>query len=250
MCPAQASRLVIELADFDKPGKHQRHRQHRGSASSVRPEWRQKVKPLANIGGLVKYPMGAGGILLNQVLVKPAEANPVNAQKKGNIVTALLRNLHATFAGSKVLTTANLKYQPLPLGEHCNQYLSKDRGWFDGPRDLASLPVGTQHAGRRALPGPRFQDLARAFLRDVGRPRRQGPVAQGGQGPPGRCKADVLFFLHAFNSRDPGAAGGSRRGRRRWPSATSSTMPTGRPPRSPCCWTREWAIGSVPSRPD
>src|SRR5208337_4872642 len=141
LAPRQASRLLIELADFDRPGTTTGiDKAWVGVERSA--EWRQKVKPLLNIGGLVKYPMGAGGVLLNQVLVKPAEANPVNAQKKGNIVTALLRNLHATYAGSKVLTTANLKYQPLPLGEHCNQYLTKDRGWFDGPRDLAHLPVG------------------------------------------------------------------------------------------------------------
>ena len=146
---------MIELADFDKPGKLS------GIDNIVlgverSPEWRQKVKPLANIGGLVKYPMGSGGILLNQLLVKPAEANPVNAQKKGNIVTALLAQPARHFSGSKVLTTANLKYQPLPLGEHCNQYLTKDRGWFDGPRDLSHLPVGGTHLGRRALPGPRL----------------------------------------------------------------------------------------------
>ena len=172
---------------------------------SVRAEWRRKVKPLANIGGLVKYPMGPGGMVLNQVLVKPAEANPVNAQKKGSIVTALLRNLHATFAGSKVLTTANLKFRPLPLDEHCNQYLSKDRGWFDGPRDLAHLPVGSPHAGRRALSGPRLQDLARAFLRDVGRaPAPKASCPRRSRASPAGCKADVLFFLHTFNSRDPG----------------------------------------------
>ncbi len=185
--PREASRLVIELADFHKPGKISGIDNIMLGVERTA-EWRQKVKPLANIGGLAKYPMGPGGILLNQVLVKPAEANPVNASKKGNIVTALLHNLHATFAGSKVLTTANLKYQPLPLGEHCNQYLTKDRGWFDGPRDLARLPVGAQRAGRRALRNSRLQDFARAFLCNARRPRRQRPVAQGGRRSRGRLQ--------------------------------------------------------------
>jgi beta-galactosidase len=203
LAPRPASRLVIELADFDKPGKIS------GIDNIVlgverSAAWRQKVKPLANVGGLVKYPMGPGGIVLNQVLVKPAEANPVNAQKKGNIVTALLRNLHATYAGSKVLTTANLTYQPLPLGEHCNQYLSKDRGWFDGPRDLSRLPVGAN-----VLAGVPY--LVRDFKTSpvpscvmLAGPGAKGQLPKEVKGLPAGCKADVLFFLHAFNSRDPG----------------------------------------------
>jgi len=122
--PRKASKLVLELAEFDKPGGT-------SGINSLRIKvqrsdvWRAKVKPLLNIGGLVKYPQGSGGIILNQLIVKPAEANPLNMEKKRNIVTILLRNIHAAFAGSKLFTTANLKYQPLPLDERCNQYLSK-----------------------------------------------------------------------------------------------------------------------------
>ena len=59
--------------------------------------------PLLNIGALVKYRMGEGGIVLNDVKVQESESNPVNAQKKQNIVATLLRNLGATFAGERVL---------------------------------------------------------------------------------------------------------------------------------------------------
>ena len=114
---------------------------------AVRRRGTSKVKPLLNIGGLVKYPMGKGGLVLNQLLAKPSEAVPVNAQKKQAIVATLLRNLHATFAGGRILTAANLKFQPLPLEEQCNQYLTKDRGWFGGGRDLAHLPIGNQDFG-------------------------------------------------------------------------------------------------------
>ena len=110
--------------------------------------WHERVKPLLNIGGLVKYPMGKGGLVLNQLLAKPSEAVPVNAQKKQTIVATLLRNLHATFTGGRILTAANLKFQPLPLEEQCNQYLTKDRGWFGGGgQDLSHLPIGNQDFG-------------------------------------------------------------------------------------------------------
>ena len=41
-----------------------------------------------------------------------------------------------------MLTAANLKFRPLPLEEQCNQYLTKDRGWLAGGRDLSQLPIG------------------------------------------------------------------------------------------------------------
>ena len=111
-------------------------------------DWKKKVVPLANIGGLVKYPMGKGGLVLNQLLFKPTEAVPANAQKKSVITATLLSNLHATFAGGKVLSTANLTFQPLPLGEQCNQYLTKDKGWYNGGRDISAHARGRRLRSR------------------------------------------------------------------------------------------------------
>ena len=143
--------------------------------------------------------MGAGGVILNQLLAKPSEAVPVNAQKKQAIAATLLRNLHATFAGGKILTATNLKFQPLPLEEQCNQYLTKDRGWFDGGRDLAHLPVGKQDfcgvpyliRDFRTSPVPSCVMLAG--------PGARGQLPPAVKGLKAGCKADVLFFLHAFN---------------------------------------------------
>jgi len=53
-------------------------------------EFQRKVKPLLNIGVLVKYPMGKGGILLNQMSVPEKETNPQNRAKKKRILQALL----------------------------------------------------------------------------------------------------------------------------------------------------------------
>ena len=214
LAPRQAARLMIELADFDRLGTTTGiDKAWVGVERS--PEWRQKVKPLLNIGGLVKYPMGEGGVLLNQLLIKPAEENPVNAQKKSNVVVALLRNLHASFDGGKILTTANLKYQPLPLDEQCNQYLSRKLGWVAGDRDLTHIPVGTQTLGgvtyairdHRTSPVPSCVMLAGRFT--------QGPkLPEAVKGLRAGCKADVLFFLHTCNQND----------------ATWALVPKGRPP--------------------
>ncbi len=65
--------------------------------------YQHEVVPLLNIGGLVKYKMGEGGIILNNLKVLERESNPVNAQKKQNIAATLLRNLGAAFDGERRL---------------------------------------------------------------------------------------------------------------------------------------------------
>jgi hypothetical protein len=78
-------------------------------------EYRKTVVPLLNVGGLVKYRMGPGGVLLNQVRVLGAEANPINAEKKQTIVATLLRNLGADFGGERVAPGAGLAPAPTPV---------------------------------------------------------------------------------------------------------------------------------------
>ena len=69
------------------------------------------VVPLARPGGLMKYPIGRGGIVLNQVdtterYVRPADRRKQrdaqniadNVRKKKSITSSLLRNMGATFA--------------------------------------------------------------------------------------------------------------------------------------------------------
>src|SRR5262249_2214888 len=106
-------------------------------------DYKQTVVPLLNIGALVKYKMGEGGILLDQLKIQETEANPVNAEKKQTITATLLRNLGAAFAGGRTLAAgAGLKYAPVPLGDKCNQFLTRDKGWYAGDADLAAFPVG------------------------------------------------------------------------------------------------------------
>ena len=42
-------------------------------------DFRERVRPLLNSGGLVEYPRGAGGIVLANLLFKDTEEVPVNA---------------------------------------------------------------------------------------------------------------------------------------------------------------------------
>ena len=143
--PRKASTVTVELAEFNKltPTTGIDNLWLRVKRSD---DWRKKVKPLLNIGGLVRYPQGQGGLLLCQVQVPVPDAVPENAQKRRNIVTTLLRNLGAMFSGGKVVVAgASLTYEPVPLNEPCNLFLTKDKGWFnDEPRDLGHFPGGEQ----------------------------------------------------------------------------------------------------------
>lgn len=196
--PRTASLLTVELTDFsnDKPTTGI---DNLWIGVERNDAWRAKVKPLLNIGGLVKYPMGPGGLVLNQLRIGKTEINPVNAQKKAAIVTALLRNLHATFAGGRIPVAESLTYQPLPLEERCNDYLTKDRGWFKGERDLSHLPVGEVKLlgvpyvirDHRTSPVPSCAMLAG--------PGTRNPLPDEVKGLPVGCLADRLYFLHAFH---------------------------------------------------
>ena len=98
----------------------------------------------------------------------------------------------------------NLKYPPLPLGEHCNQYLSKDRGWFAGTRDLSHLPVGANVLAGVPYVVRDFKTSPVPSCVMLAGPGAKGQLPKEVQDIPAGCKADMLFFLHAFGSRDPG----------------------------------------------
>ena len=201
LTPRKAKVVHINFADWD--------RRHQTDVIGIdnlsikvkrSPEFYEKVKPLLNIGALVKYPQGAGGVLLCQLNILAREAVPENAAKKKNIVSTLLRNLGAPFAGAKLLVAGEgLTYAPVALEERCNQYLTRDRGWIGGSRDLGHLPVG-----RRKFAGVEY------LLRDFKTSPLTSCVMLAGPGVKAKLptevkalpvarKADALFFLHAFH---------------------------------------------------
>jgi hypothetical protein len=65
------------------------------------PDWMTegKIVPLDTIGGLVKYPRGNGGLILNNLKIAVGDL-PGNNEKKNRIVSALMHNIDVSFSAS------------------------------------------------------------------------------------------------------------------------------------------------------
>jgi hypothetical protein len=168
-------------------------------------DFTERVKPLLNIGGLIKYPMGKGGILTSQLRILASESVPVNADKKRTIVSALLRNLNATFAAGpqELAPGAALRYTPVPLDDKCNRFLTGADSWFKNtqPRDMAALPRGE---GRFAGVDYIVREFKTSPLPSVIVLNGAGAAGVSAlpmqvDGIPVDRKVDALFFLQAFN---------------------------------------------------
>jgi beta-galactosidase len=197
--PRTGTVVDIRNAEFtDLPGKN-----HTIGADNVylyaqRPAgFYQKVKPMLNIGGLMQYPRGEGGIVLCNLLFKDTEAVPANALKKRNIMATILRNLKAPFAGKTVIAGANLKYSSVDISKQANQYRN-ERGWFGDPNfTFKDLPTGHQ-----VFAGVPFEiydfptsPVPTAIM--LGGPGVPNHPAEEVKGIPVHRKADALFFLQA-----------------------------------------------------
>ncbi len=160
------------------------------------PAFRQTVRPILTVGGLMEYTRGAGGMVLCNVLFKETESVPVNAEKKRKILATILRNLHAPVGGTNVIVgSGDLQYTPVDLAKAANQYRT-DRGWFgDSQFTFADLPTGNQNFGGVPF---RIYDFPTSPVPTA--------VMLGGNGVPGGLpdavrgivvnnKADALFFL-------------------------------------------------------
>ena len=158
----------------------------------------EKIVPMLNIGTLVQYPRGKGGVVLNQLNVPAKETNPENADKRANIASNLLRNLGCAFAPEKLLLPGvNLVSVPIPLGEKCNSYLTGDKGFLPGQPDLGHFPVGEQ----------RFDGL-RFDIRNFRTSPLPAAITLDGKskevsGIPVDSMAEALFFLHTFHVTKP-----------------------------------------------
>jgi beta-galactosidase len=166
--------------------------------NAARPkDFYQKVKPMLNIGAMMHYPRGEGGYVLCNLLFKDTESVPANASKKRTILSTLLRNLQAPFAGSKtVIAGANLQYTPIDFSRQATQYRN-DKGWFGAPKVTF---VGLQ-AGKQRLGGVLYD------IYDFPTSPVPNAIMLGGNGIPNtppqevkaiplNQKADALFFLH------------------------------------------------------
>ncbi len=168
------------------------------------PGFSEKVRPMLNVGGLVHYPRGSGGIILcNLKFTEPDDA-PENPEKKRAILAGVLRNLKAPFAGGRtIIAGAKLAYEPLDLSKQANQYRT-DRGWFgDRAKTFAELP-----GGRQILAGVPFviHDFPTSPVPTVimlGGPDVPGGLPDAVRSIPVNRKADALFFLQAAADRSP-----------------------------------------------
>lgn len=162
------------------------------------PTFSRQVRPLDSVGGMVEYPMGKGGIVLCNLKFQEREAVPVNADKKRRILSTILANLQAPFAGgSEIIAGADLNYTPLDISAKANQYRN-ERGWFGDPAfTLKDLP-----SGRNVFAGVPFMvhEFATSPVPTVvmlGGPGVPGNLPDAVTGIPVGRKADALFFLHA-----------------------------------------------------
>lgn len=162
------------------------------------PQFQATVRPMLNVGGLVHYTQGDGGVVLCNLNFKAAEAVPVNAVKKRTILAALLRNLRAPFSGgNSVIAGAGLSYAPVDLSRHANQYRN-ERGWFgDRATTFAALPTGRQTFADVSYQVADFATSPVPTVVMLGGPGiPNNPPAEVRGIPVGR-KADALYFLHA-----------------------------------------------------
>lgn len=197
--PRKARRVTLELVEWQSDPSKRPIVGIDNIALRVQrsPPWQATVRPMLNVGGLVQYVKGHGGVVLCNLNFLDRETVPVNQAKKRTILATVLRNLKAPFTGGKtILPGGKLTCQPLDIHTKATTY-KDERGWFgDASRTFKALP-----AGEHELAGVRYNVYEMPT----------SPVPQvlmlGGDGVPGNLpaeirgipvgrKADALFFLH------------------------------------------------------
>ena len=163
-------------------------------------DFAEKVRPLLNIGGLIEYPRGMGGVLLDQYVFRASESNPVNADKKKTLLASLLKNLGADLGGAKTAVAGfNLQYAPVSLESAANLYLTSAQGWFAKGGDLSALPRGAN-----TFAGVRYsiRDFTTSPLESgvtLKHPAlKSNASAEEVAGIAVNARVDTLFFLQTF----------------------------------------------------
>jgi glycosyl hydrolase family 2 len=172
-------------------------------------EFRKTVRPMLNVGGMMQYVKGSGGVILCNLKLQEEEPVPINKLKKRTILATVLRNLKAPFAGGRtVIAGADLAYAPLDIHEKATTY-KDERGWFgDRNRTFAGLPEG-----RHVFAGVPYEiyEMPTSPVPQVlmlGGNRVPRDLPEEIRGIPVGVKADALFFLHTarldrrMNDRD------------------------------------------------
>ncbi|MFZ4507526.1 MAG: sugar-binding domain-containing protein [Fimbriimonas sp.] len=158
-----------------------------------------QVQPLLNIGALVAYPRGKGGIVLSNILFQERESVPENALKKTRILASILRNLKAPFAGAaSVIAGSALTYTSIDLSKRANQYRD-ERGWFgDKNFTFKDMPKGRQEFAGVPYLIYEFPTSPVPTAIMLGGPGIPNNLSESVDGITVGVKADALFFLQAF----------------------------------------------------
>jgi hypothetical protein len=205
-----ASELTFKITDWTHDKKNTADSKELVGIDNIKikvdrpPDFFDKVKPMLNVGALVEYPQGSGGIVLCNVKYKDSESNPANVVKKQAIIAGILRNMQAVFAGGKtIIAGGNLDFAPIDISKQANQFRG-DQGWFgDKTHTFEALP-----SGKQTMAGVNY-DIYHFTTSVV-----QEAVMLGGNGVPGNLpnavngipvnrKADALFFLQAESVTQP-----------------------------------------------
>ena len=169
---------------------------------------------LDSAGGLVAFPMGEGGVFLNQTKFMENEPNPSNVAKKSYLLSVLLGNMGVGARASAIAVAGhNVKYETIDITKHCNHYLRRAEAkgdvwpWFclHPNIDLSGLTRGRLHLADvlyhvmdyATAPVPDFVLIRGSGERNQS--RRRFPTAV--KGIPVGQKADALFFLQAGSIR-------------------------------------------------
>jgi len=179
----------------------------------LRPAPKPDAVFLDNVGGLVAFPRGKGGLFLCQLKFMADEPRPENADKKLRILSVLLQNMGVgSRSASKVAVPGvNVRFTPVNIQEYCNAYLAgraDKAGWFgDKNKDMKSLPRGRAEFADVAyhvvdyltapIPDCIILGGQRAQPRSI---RDNSPTVAGIKA--GR-KADLLYSLHTAHVARP-----------------------------------------------
>jgi beta-galactosidase len=197
--PVTAKKMTLQIAGWKEvPGKGALVGIDNIAIKVKRPaEFYEKVKPLLNVGGLMEYPRGKGGILLCNLNFQEHEEVPANAEKKRHILAAMLRNLNAPFAGKSVIAGANLEYTPVDLSKHATAFRD-EKGWFGDKRfTFRDLPTGKQTLAGVPYDIYEFPTSPVPAVVMLDGPGVPGKLPSEVTGIPVGRKADALFVLMA-----------------------------------------------------
>ncbi len=160
--------------------------------------WFEKVRPLMNVGGLIRYPQGKGNVVLANMAFQEKESVPENAGKKRAMLATVLRNLGAGFSGGANVVVPGAKgitYTPISLAGKTTAYRN-DRGWFgDAKKTLADLPTGHQVFGSVPFDVYDFPTSPVPTAVVLGAPGVPGNLPDHVDGIKVGAKASALFFL-------------------------------------------------------